>query len=186
MSSLGYRKKACSRGHIDPLRNKGGACVLCQKEQHKLRYLKNREENIRRATERQKQNPDARRDYGRAQRLKVPVWAVRAAIIKCNGKCECCGKELTHKEMCLDHSHTTGLIRGVLCIFCNALDGMLNKQPDRTLLLLDYLEKHSPSAQENEIIEKLRVYIQNIVFPIEEKKTKGYYKTSEQIPELTQ
>ncbi|MGH7177010.1 MAG: endonuclease domain-containing protein, partial [Tepidisphaeraceae bacterium] len=40
-----------------------------------------------------------------------------------------------------DHDHATGKIRGVLCRFCNALEGMLNKQPERILKLVIYLER---------------------------------------------
>lgn len=38
-------------------------------------------------------------------------------------KCESCGKEYTHNnKKCLDHSHTTGEFRGIICNNCNIFD----------------------------------------------------------------
>lgn len=64
---------------------------------------------------------------------------VRGAIAQCGGKCEACGRLLTNTQMRVDHDHLTGEVRGVLCVFCNALEGMLNKQKDRVQLVQDYV-----------------------------------------------
>lgn len=61
-------------------------------------------------------------------RLKASqVPAVRAAILtqRQGGKCGVCGTGLTVREACLDHDHTTGHIRGVLCRNCNGIEGKI-------------------------------------------------------------
>lgn len=54
----------------------------------------------------------------------IPV--VRAQIAAQQGfTCRICDVELTGKTMCLDHDHTTGAIRGVLCLNCNQIEGKI-------------------------------------------------------------
>jgi hypothetical protein len=137
----GYRKKACKRGHVDFPRYKNNACAICRKITYKEQYAREKEYRVQYAIRRAQLNPEARRDEQRAYRLGVPVAQVRAAIAACGGKCQSCEIPLTHRKMCIDHDHATGRIRGVLCVFCNALEGMLNKQKTRTEKLLAYLKK---------------------------------------------
>lgn len=131
--------KYCKRGHPNPERNKHGACILCCRITAKEKYLRNRKRLIKGIIDRQKKNPESRRDHQRAWRLGVPVEEVRLAIARSGLKCESCGLPLSHRTACVDHCYTTGKIRGVLCRFCNALDGMLNKQSHRVELLRQYL-----------------------------------------------
>ena len=46
------------------------------------------------------------------------------------GKCAICGKHQTEltKALCVDHCHTTGKIRGLLCNFCNYGIGFLDRK----------------------------------------------------------
>jgi len=139
MSTTGWKKGQCKRGHVDPVRNKYGACILCAKEYRKENYQRNRERQIRIAIERAKSDPIARRDQQRAHRLGVPVDHVREAVRRCEGKCEACGSPLENSEMCIDHCHKTGRIRGVLCRFCNALEGILTNRAERVEKVRAYL-----------------------------------------------
>lgn len=135
----GRRKAACKRGHIDPPRNAHGACIPCAKAYRVETYQRDRARRIQLAIRHAKENPEARRDQQRAHRLGVPVAEVRTVIERCRGKCEACGRALAHYEMCVDHCHGSGRVRGVLCRFCNALEGMLHKQSDRVAKVEAYL-----------------------------------------------
>lgn len=141
MGTVGWRKAVCKYGHVAPARYRNGACVPCRKMVGGARYLADRARYIRLAIARNEADPVARRDYGRATRLKVSVAEVRRAIEACAGRCEACLKPLTHAAMCIDHDHRTGVVRGVLCRFCNALEGMLTKQPERVEQLRVYLQR---------------------------------------------
>ncbi len=46
------------------------------------------------------------------------------------GCCAVCKRKLAGKTLvgCLDHNHTTGFIRGVLCRACNRLEGQVNNR----------------------------------------------------------
>ncbi len=45
-----------------------------------------------------------------------------------DGKCALCPLDLRRhpEEMCLDHDHVTGMIRGVLCRNCNSMEGKVH------------------------------------------------------------
>lgn len=53
-------------------------------------------------------------------------------------KCEVCG---SNSRLCIDHDHSTGLYRGVLCQSCNLALGHLHDNPDNIIRLLNYLRE---------------------------------------------
>lgn len=64
-------------------------------------------------------------------RLKTTqVEQARAIIQKAQGnQCPICLRKFSGKVVgCLDHNHTTGLIRGVLCRACNRFEGQVNNR----------------------------------------------------------
>lgn len=67
--------------------------------------------------------------------------------------CEVCGTEWNpslHKHrFCVDHSHTTGEIRGILCHHCNAALGHLRENDEIILALLEYNRKHNGQIYKN-------------------------------------
>lgn len=136
------RKPACKRGHVNPERTARGACVPCGKLYRRETYQRDRERRIRRAIDRAAANPDARRDEQRAWRLGVSVGDVRRVIAESGDRCGACSTPLVNAEMCVDHDHATGALRGVLCRFCNALEGMLNKQAGRVEFVQAYLARY--------------------------------------------
>lgn len=52
--------------------------------------------------------------------------------------CAICGAE----AVCLDHDHTTGLVRAALCHGCNVGIGFMADSPQRLRKAADYLEAH--------------------------------------------
>jgi hypothetical protein len=69
-----------------------------------------------------------------------------------NGLCACCGRSETRRVgrkkrsenaplLHVDHCHTTGRIRGLLCSACNQALGLLEEDPQRIKALLHYVEE---------------------------------------------
>ena len=57
-----------------------------------------------------------------------------------DGDCMICGeREGTH----VDHNHSTGKVRGLLCSQCNSAIGLMNDNPDVLKAGADYLEDHN-------------------------------------------
>lgn len=72
------------------------------------------------------------------RRLKTTeVALIREKISAQQGhKCAACGAPLKGrgaKKAALDHCHTTGKIRGVLCLNCNGMEGKLNNIARRAM-----------------------------------------------------
>jgi len=68
----------------------------------------------------------------------------QALLQKQKGLCGCCGRPASvfKRRLALDHDHSTGEIRGLLCIFCNRYIVGRHRRPDGATLLqgaVDYL-----------------------------------------------
>ena len=49
----------------------------------------------------------------------------RFLIVQQNNTCALCRDTLDGKTACLDHDHRTGLVRSVLCLNCNGIEGKI-------------------------------------------------------------
>jgi hypothetical protein len=78
------------------------------RKQHAEYYKKYREEH--------KQKSEA---YRLLRLYHLTLEQIDNMLIAQNHKCAICGKLLTETKRCIDHSHTTGKVRGILCVRCN-------------------------------------------------------------------
>jgi hypothetical protein len=60
-----------------------------------------------------------------------------------NGRCAICG---TAGDLCVDHCHNTGVVRGLLCSSCNSGIGLLGDSADTLQHALDYLQRSQSHA----------------------------------------
>lgn len=64
------------------------------------------------------------------------------------GVCAICGVELkvngagSQHAACVDHDHSTGRVRGLLCRKCNVALGMLDEDIEKMKNMIDYVTKH--------------------------------------------
>lgn len=122
---------------------KDGRSYKCKE----CKQWKNLPENIRqaqrdRANEWNARNPRKmhsahfKRKYG----LTLEQWEEMAE--KQNYKCAICQEEETGKRLSVDHCHTTGKIRQLLCQTCNMGIGAFKEKPELFHSALAYMEKH--------------------------------------------
>lgn len=62
-------------------------------------------------------------------------------------KCACCSAPSStdkhgYPVLCVDHNHTSGAVRGLLCDFCNKAIGLMKESPDILQNAISYLEKY--------------------------------------------
>ena len=58
-----------------------------------------------------------------------------------DGRCGACGEEeRLEGPLSIDHDHTTGIVRGLLCRSCNLALGHAFDSPERLRQLITYLE----------------------------------------------
>lgn len=59
-------------------------------------------------------------------------------LFRQGGRCASCRHTNKGRRLCVDHNHTTGSIRALLCDDCNVALGWLHDDPVRCLLLAQY------------------------------------------------
>jgi Autographiviridae endonuclease VII len=108
-------------------------------------------ENNRR---RRELNPERNRRISRASHLRLAFGLTLEdydSLLKAQGgKCAICGAEESWAKssgdgsrlLCVDHDHSTGRIRGLLCAPCNNLLGMAREDATRLRRAAVYLEDH--------------------------------------------
>lgn len=126
-------------------------CKSC----HAIRSNENRKQPGRRAKiseqrkEWRKNNPEWKRILDRKNNLYrgfgITPEQYQAILEMQNGVCAICGKPETAKlrgiikNLAVDHCHTTGKIRGLLCSCCNTAIGLLQDDEEVVSLALNYL-----------------------------------------------
>lgn len=131
-------------------------------------YERNKDAFRERKEKWRRENPEAylkkQREYARKQRQHVFVDGVKVpGKPKLNeynltqdhyielhksqkGSCAICYtdlNELKSNDIHIDHNHSTGAVRGILCRFCNNGLGMFRDSAKALRSAIDYLEKHS-------------------------------------------
>lgn len=94
------------------------------------------------------ENPEKFRARTRAIKLKfeygLTIEQFNAMIIAQDNKCAICGgHSTTHKNLTIDHCHTTGKVRDLLCQNCNSGLGHFKDDPDKLIAAAKYLWRHS-------------------------------------------
>jgi hypothetical protein len=102
-------RRFCKRGHDTQLygRTKKYACKECCRIHQRARYKKDKTK---------------RNAYHRLRRYGVSVEQYNEMLVKQDGKCAICRREF--KTLAVDHCHTTGRVRGLLCNNCNLILGL--------------------------------------------------------------
>lgn len=98
-----------------------------------------------------KNNPERYKDYYLRSTYGISLEVYQKLLVEQGGVCAICGtlsgsKANGCKSLSVDHCHTTGVIRGLLCARCNRSIGELSDSPVLLRRAAEYLEKAQDSS----------------------------------------
>ena len=109
---------------------------------------------------------EKRKDYTLRRTYNITLEQYNKLLKKQNGGCVCCGmknhtlQEEFNKSLVVDHSHITGKVRGLLCVYCNRALGMVTENPYSNVTplqyvhnTLNYIQQHNMDSEFNLIKE---------------------------------
>ncbi len=111
----------------------------------RLRRLTNGDEVRRKANAWRKANPDRIKAYFRKYTYGLHSDVFNALLLSQDFKCAICSAPHSNELrgcLCVDHSHRTGKVRGLLCGSCNKLLGAARDKISTLLGAIDYLESN--------------------------------------------
>jgi Recombination endonuclease VII len=143
-----YQGKPCKRGHVGTRRVKGGDCVDCVKERSRERWAKDpafKEKWL--ARRREAYATEGGRKYRKEHNLRsnygLTIEAYDDMRQMQRFMCEICDREEWEVgQLVVDHDHSTGRVRALLCMTCNLALGGLRDDPVIAENAARYLRKH--------------------------------------------
>lgn len=116
-----------------------GYCFECRAEYSRSDYQKHRPVRLQKAKDR---DPAKSRASHRKRKYGISEADFAALLESQGGRCKICGQQGTEPyQLCVDHSHTTGKIRGLLCSGCNSGLGYFKDSPSLMRLAIAYLKE---------------------------------------------
>ncbi len=92
-----------------------------------------------------KPNPSEVRRNEAEEKLIIKKYGLtedqfQAILALQDGVCAICNRHQRYRRLSIDHSHSNGKVRGLLCNFCNRLLGKFGDSPIRLRKAAEYLE----------------------------------------------
>ena len=108
-----------------------------------------KEYNRKWSEEHREQRYESRRALQLKQKYGLTPSGFDALLFSQGSVCACCGTgNWGSKGPVVDHCHTTGRVRGILCMMCNIGAGAMGDDPSRAERLVAYLKKHQEKKNE--------------------------------------
>lgn len=115
-------------------------CKECRKISSRT-WAKNNPEKVQAQEERKKPVPyKTARGYLLKYRYNLSLEQYEQMLIAQNYSCDICHKQKDY-DLYVDHCHTTGKVRGLLCSPCNNILGNANDSVDLLNRAINYLRK---------------------------------------------
>jgi hypothetical protein len=120
-------------------------CKSCHNEQTLSHHFANREKRLVQMSEYQKDNYDDKRNRDYIRKYGITLELYNEIKEEQDNCCKICGtneSKVSKSRLFVDHCHTTGKVRGLLCHNCNSMLGLAK---DNISILLDaakYLEEN--------------------------------------------
>lgn len=150
---LYYKCKSCISTHWAEYRKRNPHVV---KNANKNAYQKKREERIEYARIWAENNPEKRKaarlrhkernpEYSRESILKrhgLTIEQFKKSLVEQNNSCWICGDGFkSPQDAKMDHCHSSGRVRGILCSHCNTAIGLAKEDVVVLKKMIEYLEK---------------------------------------------
>lgn len=88
-----------------------------------------------------RKNPDKVKDMNVRRTYGITIQRVKEMLVEQGGTCAICKKAEGYNFPHVDHCHSTGKVRGLLCQKCNHGIGLFSDDPDRLRAAADYIER---------------------------------------------
>lgn len=145
-STTYFTGKPCPKGHVDERATGSGSCRECSRGKGNAR------KTTRYHTDpayREKVNADSFRNRILRQ-YGLTLEDYDSLMASTGGNCTSCGKQMemsgpaSSTRAVVDHCHTTGKVRGMICNGCNRGIGYFGDDPKLLRLAAEYLERTQP------------------------------------------
>lgn len=94
-------------------------------------------------------NPEQQKDRRLMKQYAVSLLEFREMLASQQWKCSICQMEFeAERDACVDHSHSTGAVRGLLCNFCNTGIGLFRENAVFLASAIEYIKKHCSTEHE--------------------------------------
>lgn len=127
----------------DKLRNE---CKECQRKHSKEHWVKIADREKEKKKLYHINNRKIAHGWHLRNKYNITLVEYQEMLNKQNGKCAICGSDKPrgrYKHFAVDHNHTTGELRGLLCSPCNIGIGHLQDSPELLHKAANYLESYN-------------------------------------------
>lgn len=147
-TDMPHKDPQVNREYQQRWRDKNRVRIRKQQRARREEHLEEERERLRRYAA---DFPERRVSAQRRHRLKqygLTPEQYNELVAAQEGKCAVCAtaEHLLH----IDHDHTTGKVRGLLCGNCNRALGILKEDPERITALAAYAKQHCEGGDANE------------------------------------
>jgi hypothetical protein len=125
--------KSTSEFYKDSSKRLTGLSTRCKDCHEKSRKLESRKRKLK--------DWSLRKNYG------ISIENYEEKLLFQRSKCAICQGEITFTTACVDHCHSTGKVRDLLCVNCNWGIGSFKENIDTMKAGIKYIEKHDEKAQ---------------------------------------
>src|SRR5437660_11818004 len=120
----------------NPNSNKERHALAKQRNPHISRDYSRRARELHPERVRARQRKNRIAQYGLTEEQYIAMYDQQC------GLCAICGGSETNKRLAIDHDHTTGQVRALLCNKCNLTLGIVDDNAEKLRAMADYVEFH--------------------------------------------
>ncbi len=137
--------KACQKSYMKDYYAEHGDKIRKQATEH---YQNNKERHIATTTAWVKNNQRRVKDLHLQRKFGITIEHYEQLLAEQDGVCAICKEPPERTRLAVDHDHSTGAIRGLLCSDCNTAIGLLGDDPSTIQSALTYLTNNNPTERE--------------------------------------